>query len=50
MDKLEIINVFYLWPLMVIGTIAIVGLVGELMCWSMEKVYLKPCRVKNKQY
>ena len=50
MNKLEIINVFYLWPLMVIGTIAIAGLMGELICRYVEKVYLKPCRAKKKQY
>ena len=36
MSKSDMIYALYIWPLAVIGTIAVIGLVYELLSWLIQ--------------
>ena len=37
MSKSDMIYTFYIWPLMAIGTVAVIGLIYYLLLWVMEE-------------
>ena len=38
MSKSDMLYTFYIWPLVAIGTVAIISLVYEILSWAMEPV------------